>query len=118
MTGRVYLDEDSGDKRLLLVLKSNGIDALSAAEVGMLGASEAEQLAFAANAQRTLVSANRGDFMRIHSEWASRGLSHSGIVLLHHRVSVGENSRRLRNLLTQVEATRLTDGIWFLSNWV
>jgi predicted nuclease of predicted toxin-antitoxin system len=50
------------------ILRKSGMDALSAHETGILGASDEEQLYFAAYEGRALVIRNRDDFLRMRSE--------------------------------------------------
>jgi len=40
-----------------------------------------EHLLFATNQGRVLYSFNRGDFFRLHSQYAAEGKSHAGILL-------------------------------------
>lgn len=47
----------------------------------MSGATDADHLKFAADSGRVIVTANRGDFARLHSEWASIGRTHGGIII-------------------------------------
>jgi predicted nuclease of predicted toxin-antitoxin system len=77
----LYLDEDSSQRRLIVALRNGGIDVLTAVEAGLSGATDAEHLKFATESGRAIVTANRGDFARLHSEWASIGRAHGGIII-------------------------------------
>lgn len=81
MRSRLYLDEDSSQRRLIAALRESGIDVLTAVEVGTSGATDADHLKFAADSGRVIVTANRGDFARLHGEWASIGRTHGGIII-------------------------------------
>lgn len=47
----------------------------------MAGRSDEEQLAFAVATARTIVTANRSDFARLHGAWTSTGRHHRGMVI-------------------------------------
>lgn len=68
--------------RLRDALRSAGFDVLTAAEAGNLELSDSAQLVWAAGQGRVIVTANLGHFAALHTEWASTGRVHSGIVLL------------------------------------
>ena len=77
----LYLDEDSSQRRLAAALRARGFDVLSAVEAGMAGRSDEEQFAFAVATARTIVTANRSDFARLHGAWTSTGRHHRGMVI-------------------------------------
>ena len=73
---------------------------------------------FAAAAGLVLVTANRGDFLRLHSAWMRQGRNHGGIIILpQQRFSPGEVVRRLRLLLPALSDEEFRDRVEFLSNW-
>ncbi|MBW2644554.1 MAG: DUF5615 family PIN-like protein [Deltaproteobacteria bacterium] len=61
---KYYLDEDLSPKIAELLRKQN-VDCISAHEVGMLQASDAEQLKFSARNRRCFITKNRDDFIRL-----------------------------------------------------
>jgi hypothetical protein len=84
----------------------------------MRGRADAEHLAFAASTNRVLYSANRSDFLRLHSQWISEGRSHAGIILLtHQRYSTGEQLRRLSLVLTHLSLQDLRGRVEFPTSW-
>ena len=118
MTIRLYLDEDSSDTDLLKALRLRTVDVVSTVEVGMMGQSDEEQLAWAAENQRVVYSSNRRDFYRIHSDWMRGGRSHFGIILGHQqRYSIGEQAYRLLRLIHRFAAEEMQNRVEFLSNW-
>jgi predicted nuclease of predicted toxin-antitoxin system len=58
---RLYLDEDV-NVLVAALLNARGFDALTVRDAGQLQTSDEEQLAYAVNQQRTLVTHNRSDF--------------------------------------------------------
>lgn len=80
-----YLDEDLAPA-IAVSLRKRGVDAVSAHDVGQIGLSDAEQLAFAAGQGRCLVSANARDFRRLGHDAILQGRPHAGIVLCPPRI--------------------------------
>ena len=115
---RLYLDEDSSDLDLLKALRLRGVDVVGAAESGMRGQSDAEQLKWSTSHRRVLYSSNRGDFHRIHSEMMRSGQNHAGIVLVvQQRYSIGEQCHRLLRLIKTLSAEEMENRLEFLSAW-
>ncbi len=71
---KYHLDE-SISKAIASALESRGIDVTTPVEVGLLAASDDQQLAFASSQSRVLVTKDH-DFLRIHAT----GIPHAGIV--------------------------------------
>ena len=82
---KFYLDEDLTPV-IAVALRRRGIDSVSAHEVGQIGLSDAEQLAFAARQRRCLISANARDFRRLAHDAVEQGRPHAGIVLCPPRI--------------------------------
>jgi len=51
-------------------------------DVGNLGKTDEEQMAYAASKDFTLLTHNREDFKKIHKEWMNNGRLHSGIIIM------------------------------------
>jgi hypothetical protein len=115
-----YLDEDAMRNSLLRGLRSRGIDVVSALHVGLIGASDEENLAFATQQNRVLFSFNVADFCRIHTDWLAGEKRHSGIVLDQQRRqrSVGTLMQGLLRLGAQNNPTEMLDRLEFLSDWI
>lgn len=83
MTARLafYLDADLSPK-IAEIARGLGLDAVSAHEVGMVEAEDAEQLARAASETRVLLTRNRDDFLQLTLEaYHDRG-PHAGLLIV------------------------------------
>ena len=68
------------DPAVVSGLRRRGVDAATTIEEGLTGASDLEQLAFAARNHRVLVTRD-SDFLVVHGA----GIPHAGIVFWHSR---------------------------------
>jgi len=58
------------------------------------------------------------DYARIHKQWIASGRGHSGIILApQQRYSIGEQQRRLLQLLSWKSAAEMRSRLEYLSNW-
>jgi predicted nuclease of predicted toxin-antitoxin system len=89
---KYYLDEDLSPKIAELLRKQN-IDCISAHEVGMLQASDAEQLKFAARNRRCLLTRNRDDFIRLTVQFFNEHLPHYGLLIIPNTIPGDQFSR-------------------------
>ncbi len=101
----VYTDEDAG-RSLAEALRVRRFDILTAAQAGLLGASDERQLEHAAGLGRVLLSFNRRDFRRLHTRWRAEGREHGGIVLLPQFGPVERRAVRAALLLDWLAAER------------
>ena len=84
MTIQYHLDENV-DHAVAHGLRLRGIDVTTSTDARLIGATDEEQLAFAATEGRVLVT-HDSDHLRLHHE----GASHCGIVYAHpRRCSIG-----------------------------
>jgi predicted nuclease of predicted toxin-antitoxin system len=91
-------------------LRRRGIDVTTSAESGLLGASDATQLSFAASAERILVT-HDADFLRLHGE----GVVHTGIAYCQQgSLRIGEILRRLILIYDRSSAEEMARKILFL----
>jgi len=115
---RLYFDADAMQRAVVQGLRARGVDATTAHEAGMAGATDEEQLEFARDQGRVLFSFNVSDFFRIQTEWLSQGKSHAGMILApQQQYSVGERIRRLLKLNAALSAEDMRDRLEFLSDW-
>ena len=116
MAFALYVDEDIARRRLVEPLRRAGCDVLTVVEAGREGFSDEQQLAFAADEGRTIVTANQGDYARLHGRWMLDGRHHEGIIVI---TSQRSNPEHLAISLLDLHATRdshqMRDAILFIS---
>jgi hypothetical protein len=102
-----YVDEDVTEY-LAPLLRPRGHDVLTTAEAGAKGFKDPRQLAFAARADRVLITANRADFVMLHEAWlrwsrdweAENRAVHAGILIVPS--GSGKLADRLANELDRI----------------
>jgi predicted nuclease of predicted toxin-antitoxin system len=82
---KLYLDEDLSP-RIAERLRKKGIDAVSVFEVGRMQMSDREQLAYAAQEGRCLVTRNARHFIILAREAIRRQEPHAGVILCSPRM--------------------------------
>ena len=96
---KFYLDEDISPK-VSVILRKRGIDAVSAHEVGMLEASDENQLSFAVAEGRVMVTRNRDDFITLTVQYFEALKPHSGLIIVPHTIA-GSDFGKLAALLVK-----------------
>jgi len=105
---RFYTDEHVAGA-VVAGLRRRGVDVLTTQEAGMLGASDREHLAFAADDGRIVVTQD-DDFLRLHAA----GTKHSGIAYAPHQMSIGAIIRGLMLIHQVLDAEEIQDHVEFL----
>ena len=114
----LYTDEDVTN-RLAPLLREQGYEALSSAEAGNDGLTDAEQLAFAARRGWTIFTHNVGAFSNLAHFWSAAGPEHAGIVISQQfsRDEIGELLRQVCNLLEAVSASEIWNTVYHLQGY-
>lgn len=94
----VYLDEDV-DVLLVALLSAHGIDCLTTLAAGNVSRSDEEQLAYARQESRILVTHNRTDFEDLAFAWWNQQRDHAGIILAVRRADTYDLARHLLSVL-------------------
>jgi hypothetical protein len=115
---RLYLEEDSMRHSLVNALRSRGMDVTTALEEKMLTRLDEEQLDYATQQGRVLFTFNRGDFVRLHTQYLSQGKSHAGIIVANQQqYTVGEQMRRILHLAAALSVEDMRNRLEFLNRW-
>ncbi|WP_022836549.1 DUF5615 family PIN-like protein [Salisaeta longa] len=108
---RLYLDEDV-HVRIVDIVRGRGYRACTTRDEGMLGRSDAEQLAFAAEQEMMLVTHNRTDFEKLARRYFEEERTHAGIICAFRR-SPYECALRLISLLNSRTAEEFKDQLLY-----
>ncbi len=106
---RFHLDE-SMPNSVAEALRHRGLDVTTSQSAQLLGASDEDQLAFAMQTGRVIVTRDQ-DFLRLNS----RGSTHAGIVFWTERQrTIGQLAGALATLTNDVTAADLRNQVRFL----
>lgn len=105
---RFYTDEHVPNA-VVKGLRLHGADVLTTGEAVMLGASDEEQLAFAARTGRVLYPQD-ADFLRLHRA----GVAHAGIAYAKQGRSVGEVVRGLLLVYDVLDVGRMAGTVEYV----
>jgi Domain of unknown function (DUF5615) len=108
----LYLDEDVSVLVAHLVC-ARGFVAKTAHDEGLLGRSDAEQLAYAVSRQMTLLTHNRADFEALARVYLANGQTHHGIIIAVRRTP-HEITQRLLAILNQVTADEMENQLRYI----
>lgn len=114
---RLYLDEDSQSRASVAALRQAGHDVLTTAEAGQMESPDDAQLAFALAESRAILTANRGDFARLHAEYLAAGLRHAGILIREQGWSPGLLVRLVAAVDLAYADAGLHGSLEYLSSW-
>lgn len=103
-----YLDEHIA-YAVAVGLRRRGVDAVTAAEAGLLGAPDEDILAWAKAEQRVIFT-HDDDFLRLHSS----GVSHAGIVFALQGMRIGEVIRGLKLVHDLLDVHDMAGHVEFL----
>ena len=108
----LYLDEDV---HVLVadLIQARGFQAITTRDAGQLQNSDPQQLAYAVNQQKTLITHNRVDFEQLAQEYFNQDKKHYGIILAV-RHSPQEIARRLLIILNNVTADEMENQVRYI----
>mgnify|MGYP001607839042 CR=1 FL=1 len=109
---KLYLDEDV-HKKIATALRLKGYDVVSAHEAQKQSLSDARQLEYAIDEQRTIFTFNTGDFDRLHKEYMKSGKNHFGIVL-SKQLPIGDTIKRLAEFLFTHSAKDIQNNVYWI----
>ncbi len=112
---KLYLDEDIS-QTVAVVLRSRGFDAVSVHEAGMRGKTDEEQMAYAINDGRVLLTFNAKHFAPLAKQLYKNGQSHFGIVI-SKQVNLSEMIRLIVRMLKAGKADDLKDSFMWLQSF-
>jgi len=114
---RLYTDEMINPV-LASALRRQGYDAESCHEAGRSrqGLSDEQQLAYAAQTGRAILTYDIGDYYGLEHDWKAAGRTHAGIILSPEIGELGELIRRVRSHLDRVEQSQQADTLLWLQS--
>lgn len=112
---RLYIDEDAMAHALVQGLRARGVDVTTVIDEGMNKRDDSGQLERATQERRVIYTFNVGDFCKLHRDYLAAGKSHAGIIVVYRqRYSVGEQIRRLIELIATKSPEEMRDRLNFL----
>ena len=114
-TIRLYLDADVW-LGLAKTLRGHGFDVLHAIEVKQGELADPDQLAYAAEEKRTLLTHNAKDFVQLATDYFFGEHPHSGIIL-SPQIDKGELIRRTLNLLHALSDDQIANAVRYLADF-
>lgn len=112
---KLYLDEDISPE-VAVVLRSRGYDAVSAHEIGMRAKKDEEQLEYATQNKRVLITYNVRHFAQIAENFYHKRKDHLGIVV-SKKIDLREMIKLTENLLNKAKSDNLKNSFVWLQNY-
>ena len=109
---RLFIDEDVW-LGLAAALRERGFDAIHVYEVARDSLNDREQIAFAVQQQRAILTHNKRHYIPFVAEYYWAGKVHHGILVIA-QLPRGELLRRVETFLQQHQANQVKNQIWFL----
>lgn len=109
---RLLLDEDV-HAVLSTILQKRGFDVVHAQDIDKKGSSDAEQLEYASQEQRCLMTFNVKDYVLLHNIYVQHEQEHWGIIV-SKQLPIGEILRRILNVLRQYSKKSMKNRLLFL----
>ncbi len=109
---KLFLDEDM-HANLGSILRKRGFDVEHAQELGRKGKSDAEQLTYAVEEKRCLITFNVKHFVLLHNDYVNTGREHWGIIV-SKQLPIGETIRRVLRVLQSYPRDSMKNRLLFL----
>ncbi|OGO36392.1 MAG: hypothetical protein A2Z03_00565 [Chloroflexi bacterium RBG_16_56_8] len=111
----LYTDADVNGK-LASQIRKHGYDAVSAYEVGNAGFDDGQQIEYAIQQERAILTHNAQDFEPLYEKYWNEGREHWGIII-SDQMPIGEMLRRLLRLLDSVDSGEMRNGLRHLGEF-
>ena len=111
-TIRLSIDEDVW-LGLAEALRERGFDAVHVYEVARGSLNDREQMAFAIQQRRAILTHNKRHYIPFVAEYHWAGKEHCGILVIA-QLPRGELLRRVEAFLQQYQASKIRNQVWFL----
>lgn len=108
----LYLDEDVSSL-IAILIRNRGFVVATAREEGQLGRDDSEQLAYATEHNRAILTHNRDDFVELANVYYVSERSHCGIIIARRRPPQ-EIVHRLVAILDQVTADEFRNQVRYI----
>ena len=108
----LYLDEDV-DVLIAELVRVRGYVATTTHEAGQVGASDAEQLEYAVQHEKTFFTHNRVDFESLARQYFEAGRRHFGIIIAVRRPP-HQVARRLLSILSETTGDEMEDQVRYV----
>jgi len=112
---KLYLDEDV-DTKLAPVLRQLGWDTITVADVNRRGLDDEDQLLYATENERTILTHNTSDYTKLNKLFWNKSLTHHGIIVAPQR-DLKFLLKCLRNLLNELDSEDMIDHVEYLTKW-
>jgi hypothetical protein len=112
---RLYIDEDAMARSLVSGLRARGVDVKTVLDEGMSEKDDREQLEYSTQQGRVFYTFNVGDLCNLHKQFIAQAKKHAGIIgVYRQRYSIGEQIRRLSNLINTKSSEEMWNTLLFL----
>ncbi len=112
---RIYIDEDAMSHALVNGLRARDVDVTTVLEQGMTGRDDLPQLEYACLQGRVFYTYNVGHFCHLHTQYMTEGKNHAGIIVVNRlRYSIGQQIRRLSNIVQAISIEEIKNTLQFL----
>lgn len=109
---KIYVDEDV-DVLVATLLRSRGLDSTTVREQKMLRETDPKQLAFATSTGRCMLTHNRLDFEKLHTNYLLNNQAHAGILVAKRR-NPYEIAERVAILLDTLTADEIANQLFYI----